>query len=71
MTTVNNRPTNGAWGFNTGTVAAGSVTGLGYGDLLTGNLDSLLQGNPDLENDAGNYVGLYIKTRGRRLDGSP
>jgi hypothetical protein len=61
MATVNNRPTNGAWGFNSGGSTVPSVTGLGYGDLLTGNLDTLLQGNPDIENDAGSYLGLYVQ----------
>ena len=58
MMTVNNRPTNGQFGFNSGGAGA---TGLGMADFLTGNLDSLLQGNPDFENDADNYVALYAQ----------
>jgi hypothetical protein len=60
MDSANNRPTNGAWGWSSGNSSV-STTGLGYGDLLTGSLDSLLQGNPDLENDGDNYIGMYIQ----------
>ncbi len=60
MNTANNRPTNGAFTFNSGGITS-SVTGLGYADLETGNLDSLLGGNPDIENDGDNYVGFYVQ----------
>ncbi len=58
MNTANNRPTNGAFTFSSG---SSGLTGLGYADFLTGSLDSLLQGNPDIENDGDNYFGLYAQ----------
>ncbi|HEV3483607.1 MAG TPA: TonB-dependent receptor [Candidatus Acidoferrales bacterium] len=60
MYTVNYRPANGVFTFSSGGPTA-SVTGLGYGDLLTGNLDALQYGNPDFENDGDNYIGMYIQ----------
>ena len=55
MNTVNNRPTNGAFGFGA------SYTGLSMGDFLLGDLSSFLQGNPDWENDRENLLGAYAQ----------
>ena len=64
MNTANNRPTNGAFTFSSG---SSGLTGLGYADFLVGSLDSLLQGNPDIENDGDNYFRLCTRrTPGRR-----
>jgi Carboxypeptidase regulatory-like domain len=60
MDTENSRTANGVFGFSSGQ-ASSSATGIGYGDLLTGNLDSFTQGNPDIENDGQHYIGLYIQ----------
>jgi hypothetical protein len=60
MDSENSRLINGAFGFSSGS-SSGSATGLGYGDLLTGNLDSFSQGNPDVENDGQHYIGVYIQ----------
>jgi hypothetical protein len=62
MNTVNGRLVNGSFGFTTSTNPTSSVTGLGYGDLLTGNVDGTFQqGNLDFENDGDNYVGFYAQ----------
>jgi hypothetical protein len=60
MDSVNGRTANGVFTFNSGNSTT-SGTGLGYGDLLEGMLDSYSQGNLDVENDGQNYVGLYVQ----------
>jgi hypothetical protein len=55
MNTVNNRPSNGEFGFGS------SFTGMGLGDFLLGDLSSFAQGNPDWENDRGNFLGVYAQ----------
>jgi len=55
MNTVNNRPSNGEFSFGS------SFTNLGLGDFLLGDLSSFAQGNPDWENDRGNYLGVYVQ----------
>ncbi|HXE31677.1 MAG TPA: carboxypeptidase regulatory-like domain-containing protein, partial [Terriglobales bacterium] len=55
MNTVNNRPTNGAFSSN------GTFTGAGLADFMLGDLSSFLQGNPDWENDRGDFVGAYVQ----------
>ena len=53
--TVNNRPTNGQYTFS------GQITGLALADFMLGDVSSFLQGNPDLDNERQNYIGLYIQ----------
>jgi hypothetical protein len=50
-----NRPTNGAYTFS------GQITGLGLADFMLGDVSSFLQGNPDLDNERQNYIGLYAQ----------
>ncbi|MBV9266513.1 MAG: carboxypeptidase regulatory-like domain-containing protein, partial [Acidobacteriaceae bacterium] len=54
--TVNNRPTNGQYTFS------GQTTGLALADFMIGSVSGgFVQGNPDLDNERQNYIGLYAQ----------
>ena len=61
MHAQNTRNVNGGLSFTGQYSTVGGATGLGYADLITGQLNNFTQGRPFYDDDKSDYYGLYIQ----------
>jgi hypothetical protein len=61
MHAQNTRNVNGNLAFTGQYSTVGGLTGIGYADLVTGQLNAFTQGRPFYDDDKSNYYGLYVQ----------